>query len=350
MALRRVLIAAALAASVVSSTTATGQQSIDPETAQLFVKGEAALRARQYEAALDAFKDANAREKKMSALAMRGMARAYTGLQAHKSAADILAEALKHAGDEPQLASQLQNERGLACLALAQKPTDKWLKEAEIAFRAVVDGPAPLPMARFNLGVALLRQTRDEEGLAVLETYLATGAKTPEAELARSYLANPRRSREPYAPEFSIATMEGELLSLADLRGRVVLLDFWGTWCGPCLAATPSLVELARGYTKDPFTMVGISSDSPADAQKLRDYVAEKRMTWPEVHDTGRKVIRMYEVSAYPTYIVIDAEGIVRDRLQGWNSNRKSELQRSVDRWLKEARKVAGPGLLSRPF
>jgi thiol-disulfide isomerase/thioredoxin len=341
MRLRRAFTACLLSAVVALAGSAAGQQSVDPETAQLLVKGEAALRARQYEPALAAFKDANAREKKTSVLAMRGMARAYAGLQAHKSAADILAEALKHAGDQPQLVAQLHNDRGLACLALAQKPTDKWLKDAEAAFRAVVDGPVAVPMARFNLGVALLRQLRDAEGIVELQAYVATGVRTPEADLAKTYIENPRRSREPFAPEFSAASLEGDLLSLADLKGRVVLLDFWGTWCGPCLVATPSLLEIARGYAKDPFTMIGISSDSAADAQKLRDYVDAQKMTWPEIHDTSRKVIRLYEVSAYPTYVVIDAEGIIRDRFQGWSTNRKFEIQRSVDRWLKEARKPA---------
>jgi thiol-disulfide isomerase/thioredoxin len=333
-----ILVVAAVAASV----SLAARQDIDAESAQLMQKGEAALRARQYEPALDAFKQAHNRLKKTSAAAMLGMARAYVGLQAHKSAADILAEALKHT-DQPQVIAQIQNERGLACLALVQKPTDKWLKEAEVAFRAVVDGPVPMPMAHFNLGVALLRQTRDEEGLAALREYLATNPRTPQAELARGYLENPRRAREPYAPEFSIATMDGELVTLADLRGRVVLLDFWGTWCPPCLAATPTLLEVARQYKNEPFTLIGVSSDAPGDAQKIRDYVAAKNMTWASVHDTQRKVIRLYEVSAYPTYVIIDAEGIIRERLAGWGGNTKLDLQRSVDRWLKEARKLAVP-------
>ena len=343
MNLRRAIGTVVFAALAASGAAGASPQAPSPEVAQLLAKGESALRARQYEPALDAFKQANARANKTSAVAMLGMAKAYAGLQAFKSAADILADALKHAGDQPQMAAQLHNERGLACLALAQKSTDKALKDAEASFRAVLDGPAPLTMARYNLGVTLLRQMRDEEGVAELQAYLGTGARTPEADLAKKLVENPRRAREPYAPEFSIATMDGELLSLADLKGRVVLLDFWGTWCAPCRAATPTLLEISRQYAKDPFTMVGISSDGQGEAQKVRDYVAEHKMNWPEVHDTARKVIRLYEVNTYPTYLVIDAEGIVRDRFLGWGGNTKLNLQRSVDRWLKEARKLSSP-------
>jgi hypothetical protein len=59
-------------------------------------------------------------------------------------------------------------------------------------------------------------------------------------------------------------------------------------------------------------------------------------MTWPEIHDTAHKVIPLFDVTAYPTYVVIDAEGIIRDRLEGWNpSGTKGELQTSIRKWLK---------------
>jgi thiol-disulfide isomerase/thioredoxin len=344
MSIRTIGIAWILAAAVATIPAAARQgASKDADVAQFMARGEAALGARKYEPALDAFKQANALLNKSSPAAMIGMARAYTGLNAFKSAADILTEALKHTAGQAPLDAQIHNLRGLALFSLAQKSTDKALKDAEASFRAILALPVAMPIARYNLGVALLRQERDEEELVELNAYVATGARTPEADLAKKMIENPRRAREPFAPEFSIATMEGELVSLADLRGRVVLLDFWGTWCPPCRAATPTLLEIARQYSKQPFTMIGISSDAVGDVGKLRDYVAENKMAWPEVHDTAHKVIRLFEVSTYPTYVVIDAEGIIRDRLQGWGGNTKLDLQRSVDRWLKEAKKLGQP-------
>jgi thiol-disulfide isomerase/thioredoxin len=336
-------MAVATFVAVFASVSLLAQQPASNDVSQLIVQGEAALRAKQFEPALAHFKKANDLEKKTSAVAMLGMARAYSGLDAFKSAADILLKAIEHAGDQPVLAAQIHNERGLALMALSEKSTDKALKDAEASFRAIVAGPVAMPMAHFNLGVVLLRQMRDGEGVESLQAYLATGAKTPEADLAKSYVANPRRAREPFAPEFSIATMEGELISLADLKGRVVLLDFWGTWCPPCRAATPTLTEIARQYSKEPFTMIGVSSDSAADRQKLKDYVAEHNMGWPEIHDTRATVIRLYQVRSYPTYVIIDAEGVIRERFEGWNpSSTRLNLQRSVDKWLKEAKKAAG--------
>ena len=102
-------------------------------------------------------------------------------------------------------------------------------------------------------------------------------------------IENPNRARVTYAPDFSFADMSGEYISSKELLGKTVLLDFWGTWCGPCVLATPTLVNLNRSFSKPPakdvpaaFIMLGISSDKKEDEQKLRDYVAKNNMNWPQ--------------------------------------------------------------------
>ena len=79
------------------------------------------------------------------------------------------------------------------------------------------------------------------------------------------------------APEFSLKDSNGQTVHLADYKGKVVLLDFWGTWCPPCVSAVPWLRDLQRHHAKEPFVIVGISSDS--DEGLLRE--AERRgSTW----------------------------------------------------------------------
>lgn len=310
---------------------------VDPQITAALQRGEAALRVKQYEAALDAFTTANTLQSKTSAAALFGMSRAFHGLNAWKSAADACTDALKYVGADKALESQLHNQRGLAYVQLAQKPTDKALRDAEAEFRAVLVLSDAIPLAWYNLGVTLLKQNRDPEGKAALQAFVDSGVKTPDAESAKRMIENPRRAREPFAPDFAIASVDGEYISLKALQGKVVLLDFWGTWCGPCVAATPMLVEISKARARDPrFTMIGISSDSAADAGKLRDFVLANKMTWPEIHDTGRRVISLYQVHDYPTYIVVDADGVERVRLQGYSSSQtRGELDDAITKALK---------------
>jgi thiol-disulfide isomerase/thioredoxin len=303
-----------------------------PEVMAALQQGEALLASRKYDEALGAFTQANKLQDKTSAPALFGMARAYHALNAWKSAADACAEGLKYVGGDKRLECLLHNQRGLSFLQLAQKPTDKAFRDAETEFRTILTATETLPTVWFNLGVTLLRQNRDPEGIEALKVFLDSGLKTPDIETAKRMIDEPRRARENFAPEFAIASMEGEYINLKEMREKVVLLDFWGTWCGPCVAATPMVQGLAKTFSKDPrFTMISISSDSPQDTAKLKDFIAANKMTCPEIHDTARKVINQYQVNSYPTYVVIDGEGIVRTRLSGYSaSTTQNDLGRAI--------------------
>jgi thiol-disulfide isomerase/thioredoxin len=301
-----------------------GAPTADPRVTAALQRGEAALRVKQYEAALDAFTTANGLTNKTSAVALFGMGRAFHGLNAWKSEADACTDALKYVGEDKALEAKIHNQRGLAYIQLGEKPTDKAFRDAEAEFRSVLVLTDTIPVAWFNLGIALLKQSHDPEGIVALQAFVESGVKSPDVDTAKSMIENPRRARESFAPEFGMASLEGEYVSLKELQGKVVLLDFWGTWCPPCVAATPMLVNISKSRAKDPrFRMIGISSDSPADAGKLRDFILANRMTWPEIHDLPpQKIIRLYDVKSFPTYIVIDGEGIVRLRVSGYNSAR----------------------------
>jgi thiol-disulfide isomerase/thioredoxin len=325
----RVGLAVAILAAVASADRpiVAAQDPDDPKFVEAMTKGDAALKQRRWQEALDAYKSANSVAKKRSARALLGMSRAYHGLGAFKTEADTCLEALKQAAGDQAMESTLHNQRGLALLDLAlttNKPT--LVKDAEAAFRAALAVPnAPL-INHFNLGVSLLKQGRDDDGIASLKTFVDSGARAPEIEEARRMIENPRRARVAYAPEFNIATMSGEYLSLKDLQGKTVLLDFWGTWCAPCLAATPALTNIYRKFSKPSsdgrpaaFEMIGVSSDSKQDEPKLRDYIGKNNMLWPQLHDLNRQIQRIYQVNTYPTYIVVDPEGVIRERLQGWS-------------------------------
>ncbi len=255
------LVAAASAFAVLLSTRALVAQApapVDPKFTEALQKGEAALKTRKWEDALGAFKQANNILDKKSPAALYGVARAHHGLGAFKSEAEASAEALKYVGGDKRFEAMLHNQRGMALFSMAEKNTDKAIKDAEAEFRLAVALPQAPPIAHYNLGLSLLKQSRDEEGATALKAYTAFGLKTPEVDLAVRMIENPRRGRENFAPDFSLTSMQGEFYSAKELEGKVVFLDFWGQWCGPCRDLTLDLVKLNKKYRDNPkFVMLG---------------------------------------------------------------------------------------------
>ena len=134
------------------------------------------------------------------------------------------------------------------------------------------------------------------------------------------------------APDFAVTTMDGKTLRLHDQIGKVVLLDFWGAWCGPCRDAAPDLVAMYERHVNEPFVMIGISSDRATDAGLLREFVSLSRMKWPQVHDLNQDVIHKYAVNVYPTYVLIDGDGVERARFDGKSSVK--DVDTAARKWL----------------
>jgi thiol-disulfide isomerase/thioredoxin len=294
---------------------------------------------RAFENALQSYKKAYALKDKTSLDAALGMAMAYRGLGAYKNVFDVTTEAMKLAGDDPLLQAKVHNLRGTALVALATKPDDKKLTEAEVEFRAALQKNPELFSAQLNLGVTLLKLNRDDEGVRELKAYVERAPKGPETANTLKMIEEPRRARETYAPEFSFTSKQGEFITLEDLKGRVVVLDFWGTWCKPCLMATPSLLRLHKKYADDGVVFVGVAvRDQESD---WAAYIDKNKMDWPQFLDTNRKIVMPYLVTGYPTYIVIDADGILRARKTGYGSDTDSWLEGEIKRALK--RKQTNP-------
>jgi thiol-disulfide isomerase/thioredoxin len=295
--------------------------------------GDAYLQRRMFVQALQAYKHAYSLTDKRSYDAVVGMALAYRGLGAHKNVLDLCADGLKLAGDDKAHQAQMHNLRGAALTALADKPDDKRLPEAEKEFREALAANESLVAARLNLGIALLKLGRDADGIRELKTYVEAAPKGTDVENARKMIEDPRRARESFAPDFSFTSKDGEYIALEDLAGKTVLLDFWGSWCAPCVASTPGLIKLQRKFAGQPVVFLGIAQDQE---DNWRRYLEKNRMDWPQYLDTPHRVLRLFNVSVYPTYIVLDGDGIVRARRSGYSGDTHSWLEREIKKTLKD--------------
>lgn len=109
------------------------------------------------------------------------------------------------------------------------------------------------------------------------------------------------------APDFTLKSIDGKNISLSSLKGKVVVLDFWGSWCGWCIKGMPKMKEYYAKY-KGKLEILGI--DCNDTEQKWRDAVKKHELTWLHVRNEGNPdVTVLYGISGFPTKIVIDAEG-----------------------------------------
>jgi peroxiredoxin len=112
------------------------------------------------------------------------------------------------------------------------------------------------------------------------------------------------------APPFTATSLDGSAgLALADLRGHVVLIDFWATWCGPCTTQFPHLNQWHQQYAAKGLHILGLSDEEP---DLVREYVAAEKLAYPIALDPDDRIRAAYFVPGMPTTVVIDKAGVVR--------------------------------------
>jgi thiol-disulfide isomerase/thioredoxin len=160
--------------------------------------------------------------------------------------------------------------------------------------------------------------------------------------VAQLHAAKPELVQVRVAPAFTITTIDGERVSLDDLRGKVVLMDFWATWCGPCREALPHLQKVAQKFQGQPLVILSVSLDK--DEAKWKDFVAKNNMTWLQYRDGGFEgsLSRLFNVNAIPHTFTIDAYGVLQDEHIG-DASIEGKLSRlcAQARQLEEAPKMA---------
>ena len=135
---------------------------------------------------------------------------------------------------------------------------------------------------------------------------------------------------------FSLKDLTGQTVSLADYRGKVVLLDFWASWCGPCLQSIPLYELLYERNRSRGLVVLGVSED--ADAEGARRGALRERMTYPVLPDPHGLISRNCGVRELPTLFLIDARGQIRRRWNGFDPKVRAEVETAIDTILSGSR------------
>ena len=320
-----------LAVILVLITASLQAQQTPASYEEQFEKGKQLLARREYFDALKAFQRANQLGGGKSAESFVGMAQAMIGMKVYKNAIDASQSAIELAHGDWRVLARAHKIRGDAFQASGD------LSNAETEFRAAIaaDSNEQLADLHYALGAVLLAQQRDDEGIVELRKEIELRPHGTTAEDAQALIANPRKAREKYAPEFSITTAEHEQLSLDALRGKVVLLDFWASWCAPCVKALPSVRRLHKDHASDPFVIIGISGDR--EERAWHEFVGKNGMVWPQYLDRDHRVQSVFGVRAIPTYVLIDQEGIERLRVTGAGFHEARALGDEIEKQIKIA-------------
>jgi peroxiredoxin len=171
----------------------------------------------------------------------------------------------------------------------------------------------------------LLRQSAGVSGpmRVAFAALIALAASTAPAALAPASTA----------PDFTLHVMDGPNLRLKEQRGRVVMVNFWATWCGPCRQEMPQLNRLYEKYKASGFVLLGVNVDD--DQHKAAEVAAKLGVTFPVLLDTDKAVSKLYDLSTMPSTVLIDRDGKVRYVHRGYLTGYEDNYEKQIRELLK---------------
>lgn len=137
------------------------------------------------------------------------------------------------------------------------------------------------------------------------------------------------------APDFTLATADGQSLGLTDLRGQVVILNIWASWCGPCRLEMPAIERFYQAQRQRGVEVLAVNSTFQDSEENAQNFARELGLTFPIVFDRDGAVTRRYQIHGLPTTFVLDRRGVIRSVTIGGTT--AAALQSIVDPLLAEA-------------
>jgi thiol-disulfide isomerase/thioredoxin len=290
------------------------------------------VRKHRIDFALDSFKKADKQDEGHCLACQKKMIQYGLELHEWKTAQTAADEMLAEAHGDKSIALA-HFEAGIVLLNEGRdKHKDELFTRAHDEFTKALTSFSNFPEACLADGKALAQLKQDAAAKVEFEKYVQMKpVGEPERQRALRYISEPELARARMAPPFAIDTLDGQHISMDDLAGKVVLIDFWATWCGPCREAMPHMREIAKKFQGQPLVVLSVSLDS--DEQKWKEYISKNNMSWLHYRDGGftGSIANLFGVKAIPHTFTIDADGVLQDEHIG-DASIEGKLKKLVAR------------------
>jgi thiol-disulfide isomerase/thioredoxin len=225
------------------------------------------------------------------------------------------------------------------------KPAD--LEHAHTAFQEALSLYPSNMAALFNDGMVQARLGKMDEARKDFQLCLSNLKPTdPSWPRVKHFADDPELATQKMAPAFEVTSLDGAKFNLDAMGGRVVLVDFWATWCGPCNEELPEMKRIAKEFSGQPFVMISVSSDK--DEAAWKEFIQKHEMTWVQYRDDDHKLADEFGVTSIPHYFTIDSDGVLTSEMMGSGSDVEGKLKKLIAK-AEEAKEHAreeqsGPG------
>ncbi len=332
-----------------SGAAARSGEPTDPKARKSYETALEWEKHREYNEALDTFRKANKQDGGHCRECLRRAYGLALKLGAYKDAVEIGRDLLPLAESD--------SEKGSAHFRLATALQEQGIKdknnqsfqESSDEFKTALQLDPKLTRVRFHWGITLAHLHQDDAARAQFSSFLDQDTRNPTLhERAERFVDRVELARASMAPPFMATTLDGRQISMDSLAGKVVLIDFWATWCGPCREALPRIQKIARKFDGQPLVVLSISLDSNED--KWKSFVEKNGMSWLQVRDGGfnGSVSKRFGVTAIPATFSIDADGVLEDEHVG-DADIEGKLKKMVARAIELGNRKPAPIAVNAP-
>jgi thiol-disulfide isomerase/thioredoxin len=324
-----VLLSCSLLAPLAIQAQTSAEYKSDPKFISAMAEGRQLSRKQQYTFAIDALKKACKISAEKDEPCLTEL---YTAQMKNGSFKDAIAtaSALEAIAPNSTDKSYAEVKRGHALLLQAgDKNKSDILNASDAAFKAAITDNPKNGAAYYLDGQVLARLNQIDAAREQFKTCLScVSPRDPSYLRAQHFAEDPVLSTHKMAPPFTVTALDGSKFNLDAMGGRVVLIDFWATWCGPCNAELPHIKKIAKEFAGQPLVIISVSWDS--DGQKWRDFIDKNEMTWVQYRDADHHLSNLFDIHAIPHYFTIDSDGVLTAEMLGSGSNVEGKLKKLV--------------------